>query len=307
MKFRTYLPFAVLTMILMTASSFPQQSTTPTPAVIAANALLTQKKFDEAARAFREIVEKEPRNGRAWFGLGMSLHLAGKYADAVEAFRKNIEIANNPTAMYNAASGYARLNRKDEAFEWLEKAINAGFAQFANLDADGDLENLRSDPRYGKMRDLVERQVAPCRFDARSKEFDFWLGEWDVFNIQGQKVGTNSVLSIADGCGLLENWTSAARNNGKSINYFDSSTGKWYQSWIGSGGGALRYEGIFRDGAMRFEGVSTTGGKAAMNRLTFFRIDQNTVRQLAETSSDEGKTWTVSYDLKYVRAKDGTK
>ncbi|MEX1140403.1 MAG: hypothetical protein WEF53_13745 [Bacteroidota bacterium] len=40
-----------------------------------------------------------------------------------------------------------------------------------------------------------------------------------------------------------------------------------------------------------------------MLRLTFFYTDANTVRQFAEQSVDEGNTWTVSYDFKYVRRK----
>ena len=38
-----------------------------------------------------------------------------------------------------------------------------------------------------------------------------------------------------------------------------------------------------------------------MTRLTFFNVDANTVRQLAEQSDDDGQTWAVNYDYKYVR------
>jgi hypothetical protein len=54
---------------------------------------------------------------------------------------------------------------------------------------------------------------------------------------------------------------------------------------------------------MRFEGDSIANGKKVLNKLTFFKLDENTVRQLAESSADEGKTWTVNYDFKYVRKK----
>jgi hypothetical protein len=37
-----------------------------------------------------------------------------------------------------------------------------------------------------------------------------------------------------------------------------------------------------------------------LQKMTFF--DQHgTVRQLGETSTDDGKTWTVAYDLVYTR------
>ena len=55
---------------------------------------------------------------------------------------------------------------------------------------------------------------------------------------------------------------------------------------------------------MRFVGATVgQGGKKTLNKLTFSKIDENTVRQLAEVSTDEGKTWTVTYDFKYVRKK----
>ena len=171
--------------------------------------------------------------------------------------------------MYNIACGYSLLNQKDKAFEWLEKAINNGFAQFANLDADKDLDNIRSDARFKKIQELIERQIKPCMFMSEARQFDFWVGDWEVFNTQGQKVGTNSVQPISEGCGLLENWKSTPQNNGKSINYYDQSTNKWYQFWIGSGGDALRYEGSFKDGAMRFEGFTLgKDGKKTPSRLT---------------------------------------
>ena len=75
---------------------------------------------------------------------------------------------------------------------------------------------------------------------------------------------------------------------------------------IGSEAAAARFvmQDFFQDGAMRFEG-ETIGkdGKKTLQKLTFFKIDENTVRQLAETSNDDGKTWTISYDFKYVKRK----
>jgi len=36
-------------------------------------------------------------------------------------------------------------------------------------------------------------------------------------------------------------------------------------------------------------------------RMTFFNQGPNQVRQLGHVSTDGGKTWTVSFDLTYVR------
>lgn len=281
-----------------------QTPNTPSPKMMAANEFYNRQKFQEAVKAFGEVIKDEPNNGRAWYLLGNSLHSLGRYEEAIKAFEKNVAIANNPNAMFNIASGYARLKQTGKAFEWLEKSINSGVAPFVDLEKDEDLENIRTDARFKKMTDLADRQKRPCMYSAEARQFDFWLGDWDVFNLAGQKAGTNSILSFANGCGLMENWTSALGNDGKSINYYDASTNKWYQHWMGSTGGALRYEGSFKDGAIRFEGATIgKDGKKTLQKLTFFKLDESTVRQLAETSNDDGKTWTISYDFKYVKRK----
>lgn len=298
---------ALIAVMILTASgrvSAQQTAPVPSPRMAAANELYREKKFAEAAAAFEAIARDEPNNGRAWYFLGMSLHLMGKYREAIGAFEKNVAIARNPNAMYNIASGHARLNESDKAFEWLEKALNAGAAATVDIEKDPDLESIRPDPRFKKMVEVADRGKRPCMYLAEARQFDFWIGDWDVFNPAGQKAGTNSVMSFSAGCGLMENWTGTLGGDGKSINFYDPGTRKWYQSWIGSGGGALRYSGSFSNGAMRFEGETVgADAKVTLQKLTFFKLDENTVRQLAETSADGGKTWSVSYDLKYVRRK----
>lgn len=297
--------FGIIITLLLAGTVFAQQPTL-SPQMQAAMQLIRTQKWTEAAAAFESITKAEPQNGRAWFMLANSYHQLGKYDKAAEAYEKNIPISNNPAAMYNLACAYSRLKQNDKAFEWLEKSLKNGAAPTVNLKTDEDLANLRDDERFKKMEDISDRATKPCMYSAEARQFDFWLGEWDVFPSQappgqGSKAGDSRIDRISEGCGLLENWSTVG-GNGKSINYYDASTGKWYQHWIGSGGGALRYEGIFKDNAIHFEGLTTRkDGTKVLNKLTFFKMDENTVRQLAEISSDGGKTWTTTYDFRYVR------
>lgn len=142
----------------------------------------------------------------------------------------------------------------------------------------------------------------PCLDSAEARQFDFWVGEWDVYDPGGNKAGVNVIERFADGCGVLENWTGTRSGTGKSVNFYDPRAGKWFQYWIGTDGNPQRYSGEYRDGALRFAGEpSTRNGKRFVSRLTFFSLDANTVRQLSERSEDDGKTWSVGYDFKYVR------
>jgi len=53
---------------------------------------------------------------------------------------------------------------------------------------------------------------------------------------------------------------------------------------------------------MRFEGWTLNpNGTRTLQKLTFFPISKDTVRQLFETSADSGKTWVPGFDGRYVR------
>ena len=58
--------------------------------------------------------------------------------------------------MYNLACTYARLEQKDKAFDWLFKALDAGFDETWTMRFDEDLDNLRGDSRYRKAVDIAK-------------------------------------------------------------------------------------------------------------------------------------------------------
>jgi len=282
----------------------PQKQTSPSMA--AANELFNAKKWPEAETAYEAIVKTVPNNAEAWYQLGMARYSLKEYATAADAFEKNIVIGNSGFAMYNLACAYSMMGEREKALEWLMKSVdNPKMVLGAINFSEPDLAVLKDDSRFKALADKVDHKMRPCMYDADARRFDFWIGEWDAYNTQGRKVGTSVIQNISSGCGILENWTNAfGGTGGKSINFYDASAGKWFQYWIGSSGGPVRYSGNYKDGAMRYEG-ETVGkdGKKTLVRLTFFNLDPNTVRQLAENSPDNGKTWTTVYDFKYLRRK----
>lgn len=273
------------------------------PEMKVADDFFKDKKWEEAAVAYETVLKNEPNNAGAWYQLATARYSLKQYPQSAEAFQKSADISSGGFAMYNLACVYSLMNDKEKAIEWLTKAIENPkmILQAVNFN-DSDFTNIKDDSRFKALAEKIDRKVRPCVYSAESKQFDFWVGEWDVYNPQGRKDGTSVIQSIASGCGILENWTSSLGNPGKSINFYDATAGKWFQYWIGSSGGAQRYSGVYKDGAIWYEGEPfEKNGKKILSRLTFFNIDANTVRQLAENSSDEGKTWTTAYDYKYVR------
>jgi tetratricopeptide (TPR) repeat protein len=300
MKYIAIVIFAVIGIPLMAGAQ-----TRPSPAMTAANQLAQSGKWPEAAAAYDNVLKAEPKNANAWYQLGSARYQLKQYKESATAFEKNVEIANSGFAMYNLACVYALMGERIKAIEWLNKAAdNPTMIKAAINFADADLASIKDDAAFKAVAERVERAIHPCLYSEEAKQFDFFVGEWTAFNPQARAVGTSVIQRIANGCGVLENWRDGFGNEGKSINFYDPGDKRWHQYWMGSNGMPMRYAGVYRDGAIRYEGEkSGANGAKTLTRLTFFKVDENTVRQLAENSSDDGTTWTATYDFKYVRKK----
>jgi hypothetical protein len=146
------------------------------------------------------------------------------------------------------------------------------------------------------------------------QQFDFWLGDWDVTpngqtRATGTPAGRNTITKEYGGCVVVERWSGGAMT-GSSFNIYDRSRGEWVQTWVDSTGGLHHYRGRLQDGNMVFYGdvplppAATFAGRRTV-RLTFFKLGPDKVRQLSESFMPDG-TWTVNYDLIYVRRPSGS-
>lgn len=132
-------------------------------------------------------------------------------------------------------------------------------------------------------------------------EFDFWLGDWDVFRPDGTPAGRSHVEKILGGCVVFENWTSAsAAYAGKSFNTYDAVTGRWNQHWVDTDGNAIRFSGRRTDNVMSLAGTHATGRGTLHYRMSFTLNDDGTIRQLWRQSVDKRK-WEVLFDGLYRR------
>jgi tetratricopeptide (TPR) repeat protein len=263
---------------------------------------LRDKDWDHATKAYASIVEREPKNGPAWFGLGHAYHGAARYSSAIDAFQHAVDIGQNPVAMYDLACCHALAKDKESAFVWLEKAVATGFDRSEQIRSDTDLESLRGDARFQAIVARAEAVEKPCARSPESRQFDFWIGEWDVQDTTGRTVGQSSIQLILGSCVIYENWTSG-NHSGKSFNAYDKDEGKWIQTWVDDQGDVTRFvNGELKDHMLRFEAKKKAAdGKPIDKHLTFFDLGDGRVRQFAETSADGGKTWSAEYDLLYVR------
>ena len=144
----------------------------------------------------------------------------------------------------------------------------------------------------------------PCSSD-EFRAFDFWLGEWEVSNPEGDVVGENTIRAVLDGCALEENWRGASGSVGRSLNLYDARTGKWHQTWVDNSGLLLRLDGGLVDGSMVLEGeLRERDGRTRLHRITWTPGPDGTVRQHWERSEDDGQTWSTVFDGTYTPAEE---
>ena len=151
---------------------------------------LYARQYDQALEQIEKAIEMDENFAQAYPWRGLILEQQGKYAEAIAAFQKAINlfpggssVAKAELAHAYAVSGdreaaqkiiaelqelaktkyvssfqiaaiYAGLGEKDEVFAWLEKAFAERSDGLVNLNAEQRFDNLRSDPRF---TDLARR------------------------------------------------------------------------------------------------------------------------------------------------------
>ena len=137
--------------------------------------------------------------------------------------------------------------------------------------------------------------------------FDFWLGDWTVYNREGQTVGTNKIVRIQNGCVLQENWIATNKTNtGTSYNFYELSDDTWNQVWISNTGKVLRLKGnINASGAMVLKSdlIESSNGNY-FNQITWTKNDDGTVTQLWVILNEENKIIRTDFEGIYHKTNE---
>jgi tetratricopeptide (TPR) repeat protein len=270
---------------------------------------LNQKEWEKAIVLLKNRIENKSADGQTWTWLGYAYYNQGEYKKAISSYQMADSLDFSiPQIRYNIACCYALLGDKENSLKHLNSAVNAGFRQIQLLYNDQDLQRLRNDPRFQELVLALEQEVNPCLHNPVYREFDFWIGEWDVFNQQGQKVGENSIQKSLKECVILENWTSVRGSKGQSINFYDPSSGTWKQTWVDEGGRIIRYSGKIVEGSMHFYGeFIDKDGNQELAKVVLEPLEDGRVHHLIQHSKDYGKTWYNWFDGIYVRKEQSEK
>ncbi len=148
--------------------------------------------MEEAIASYKEAIQLDPRNLLAYNNLGVLYDKLGRYEEAIAAFQSALEIdpldsntlknmenakaskgvmddresqfaelqseveakPDDPMALYKLGRLYAFYDRKEEALQWISKALEKGYQDLDYMMIDPALEELREDERFKK---LVQR------------------------------------------------------------------------------------------------------------------------------------------------------
>ena len=134
-----------------------------------------------------------------------------------------------------------------------------------------------------------------------SRQFDFWVGDWDVFDFDkpAAPVARVQVESILGGCVLREDYRDTDGHMGQSFSVYDTANRRWHQSWVTNRGQLLLLDGGLHDGTMILSATERMpDGSDRLVKGTWTAVGGG-VREAAVRSTDGGHTWAPWFDLMF--------
>ena len=136
---------------------------------------------------------------------------------------------------------------------------------------------------FNSLEIFSQKDKVPCITEAH-QQFDFWLGNWNVYDIKNKLIGTNTVVKMPNACALQENWSATqGASKGTSYNYYNAVDKSWNQVWIDNAGSSLVLKGRYKNNKMVLKSKLIHGNKGTYyNQITWFKNSNGSVTQLWE-------------------------
>lgn len=169
------------------------------------------------------------------------------------------------------------------------------------------------DIRWTKVAPKATQRATPVACGGpEHRQFDFWLGDWDVYDVASE-AATGVVdertpdahvrieRALGD-CVIRELYEDPTGLRGESLSIYDAGRALWSHTWVTNRGQLITLEGRKRDEELFLEGHAITKGVDTLYRAVWKR-EGDGVRHQAETSVDGGKSWKEWFDLRFRRRK----
>lgn len=121
----------------------------------------------------------------------------------------------------------------------------------------------------------------PCSSQEYS-QFNFWVGNWDVYDTQNKLIGHNKVVQVPNACAIQENWTSkTSKSKGTSYNYYNKVDNSWNQVWVDNSGFSLTLKGTYNDNRMTLKSSIIKSNKGDYyNQIIWTKNNDGSVMQV---------------------------
>ncbi len=120
------------------------------------NALFALRNYDGACQSYELAIRHNPTAAKFLLAfVGLCFQRLGLYNRALRSYEDGLRL--NPGAKeihYGLACTYSLMNEPGRALPHLEQAARQGYVDRAYIEKDGDLDNIRNEPKF---RDLVSR------------------------------------------------------------------------------------------------------------------------------------------------------
>jgi hypothetical protein len=161
---------------------------------------------------------------------------------------------------------------------------------------------LSARPGLSQTPNQPSAKPASCR-SPEHRQFDFWVGDWDAYDVDHRDsvVARNRVDLILDRCVLREVYEGRNGLSGQSFSIYDTTRRVWHQTWVTNRGQLLVLEGRLVGDRMVLLGADRgPDGKPVQLRGVWTQAEGG-VRETAETSGDDGRTWKPLFDILFRR------
>jgi predicted Zn-dependent protease len=121
---------------------------------------LAQQNDPAAASAFERMEREAPDQALARLGLVLAQALAGGSSKAADGLPPDLQTWARQDHCWSqiVSQTYALAGRPDEALDWLEHAVDAGFVNHPFLTRDRLLDSIRGTERFERLMDRVKRE-----------------------------------------------------------------------------------------------------------------------------------------------------
>lgn len=248
-----------------------------------------------------ELTLKENNSdATAHFLKGASLIKLKKYKDGLHDLKKAeaLKFANTFALRSYLIQGFAGSQQTSLLLSKLEVFTQEGFSGL-NVFAEQEFEYLTENDAFQNLKQKVEANAFPCRFEKAKQRLDFWVGDWEVY-VGGVKSADSKISKSVDNCSLFEDYRTLSGFTGSSLSYYDQADNLYKQTWIDRTNSVIHFKEIeSKKGYLLMEGEGSKSGKVRMS-YTYDPKDDS-VTQTFDTTTDDGKTWNNGFTGVYKR------